>query len=56
MLFLMMVLKRFNFSFTPPPTRGSGKERIQGKWTSFKRFFETTPIYVVWKWAIQFTG
>ena len=32
-LFLMMVLKCFNLPSSPPPTRGSGKERIQGKWT-----------------------
>jgi hypothetical protein len=28
-LLLMMVLKHFNFPFNLPPTRGSGKERIQ---------------------------
>jgi hypothetical protein len=32
-LLLMMVLKCFNRPSSPPPTRGSGKERIQGKWT-----------------------
>ena len=32
-LFLMMVLKCFNFPCSPPPTRGSGKARIQWKWT-----------------------
>jgi hypothetical protein len=30
-LFLMMVLKYFNLPLSPPPTRGSGKERIQWK-------------------------
>lgn len=29
----MTVLKRFNLPSSPPPTRGSGKERIQGKRT-----------------------
>jgi hypothetical protein len=29
---LMMVFKHFNLPFSPPPTRGSGKERIQGNW------------------------
>lgn len=28
-----MVLKCFNLPSSPPPTRGSGKERIQVKWT-----------------------
>jgi hypothetical protein len=28
-LLLMMVLKGFNFPFSPPPTRGSGKERME---------------------------
>ena len=27
---LMMVLKHFNLPFSPPPTRGSGKERVLG--------------------------
>ena len=39
-----------------PPTRGSGKERIWGKWTCLERFFGATPICVVWKSAVQFTG
>lgn len=30
---LMMVLKCFNIPFIPPPTRGSRKDRILGKWT-----------------------
>ena len=28
-----MVLKHFNFPCSPPPSRGSGEERIWGKWT-----------------------
>jgi hypothetical protein len=28
-LFLTMVLKHFNLPWSPPPTRGSGKERIR---------------------------
>jgi hypothetical protein len=54
-LFLMMIIKCFNLSCNPPPTRGSGKERIQGKWTSVERFFGATPICVVWKPAVHFT-
>jgi hypothetical protein len=52
----MMVLKCFNLPCNPPPTKGSGKERIQGKWTGLERFFGTTPVYVIWKSAVQFTG
>ena len=29
----MMVLKCFNLPSSPPPTRGSEKERMWGKWT-----------------------
>lgn len=29
----MKVIKHFNLPSSPPPTRDSGKERIQGKWT-----------------------
>jgi hypothetical protein len=54
-LFLMMVLKHFNIPCSPPPTRGSGKERIQGKWTCLERFFGATPICVVWKSAARST-
>jgi hypothetical protein len=35
----MMVLKYFNLPFSPPPNRGNGKEKIQGKWASLKIFF-----------------
>ena len=52
----MVVLKLFSLPFNPPPTRGSGKERIQGKWTCLERFFGATPVCVVWKSAVQFTG
>ena len=55
-LFLMVVRKCFNLPCNLPLTRGSGKERIQGKWTCLERFFGTTPICVVWKSAVQFTG
>ena len=51
----MMVLKCFKLSFSLLPTRGSGKERIQGKWTCLERFFGAAPVCVVWKSAIQFT-
>jgi hypothetical protein len=52
----MIVLKCFNLPFTPPLTRGSGKERIRGKWTCLERFFGATPVCVVWKLAFQFIG
>jgi hypothetical protein len=52
----MMVLKHFNLSASPPPTRGGGKEKIQGKWTCLEKFFRAAPICVVWKSAVQFTG
>ena len=52
----MVVLKRFNLSCSPLPTRGIGKERIWGKWTCLERFFGATLICVVWKSAVQFTG
>jgi hypothetical protein len=52
----MMILKHFNLSSSPPPTRASGKERIWGKWICFKRFFGATYVCVVWKSAVQFTG
>jgi hypothetical protein len=55
-LFLIMVLKHFNLPSSPPPTKGSRKERIWGKWTCLERFFGATPICVVWKLAVQFTG
>jgi hypothetical protein len=52
----MMVLKCFNLPSSPPPTRGSRKERILGKWTCLERFFGATPTCVVWKFSVQFTG
>jgi hypothetical protein len=52
----MIVLKCFNLSCNPPPTRNSRKERIQGKWTCLERSFGATPVWVVWKSAVQFTG
>ena len=52
----MMALKCFNLPFSPPPTRGSEKERIQGKWTCLERFFGATSFCVVWKSAVEFTG
>jgi hypothetical protein len=43
-----MVLKSRNLTFNPPPTTSSSrKEKIQGKWTCFKRLFGTTPVYIV---------
>ena len=54
-LFLMMVLKRCNLPCSSVPTRGSGKERIWGKWTCLERFFGAMPVCVVWKSAVQFT-
>jgi hypothetical protein len=52
----MMVLQCFNLPFSPPPTRGSGKERIWKQWVYLERFFGTTPVCVVWKPEVQFTG
>jgi hypothetical protein len=52
----MMVLKCFNSPFSLPLTRGSGKERIWGKWTYSERFFGATLICVVWKSSVQFIG
>jgi hypothetical protein len=40
----MMVLKRFNFLF-----KGYGGKCLE-------RFFGATPICVLWKLAVQFTG
>jgi hypothetical protein len=33
----MIVLKCFNLPFNSPPTKGTGKEKIWGKWTSLER-------------------
>jgi hypothetical protein len=52
----MMVLKCFSLPSSPPPSRGSGKERIQEKWTCLERFFGEPSICIVWKSAVQFTG
>jgi hypothetical protein len=41
-LFLMMVLKHFNYPCSPSAIRGSGKERIRGKWAPLERFFGAT--------------
>jgi hypothetical protein len=51
-----MVLKCFDLPASPPPTRGSGKEKIQEKWTCLERFFGAAAICVAWKSAVQFTG
>jgi hypothetical protein len=51
----MMVLKYFNLPYNLSPTRDSGKEKIQGKWTCLERFFGATTACVVWKSAVQFT-
>jgi hypothetical protein len=52
----MMVLKHFNLPCNPPPNKGSGKERIQGKWARLEKSFGATPVHVIWKLAVQFTG
>jgi hypothetical protein len=52
----MMVLKCFNFPFSPPPTRGSGKERVQGKWTCLEKFFGVTFVCFIWESSVQFTN
>jgi hypothetical protein len=44
-----MVLKCFNLTFSPLPTRGNAKERIWGKWICLGRLFGKTPVCVVWK-------
>ena len=36
---LMKVLKHCNLPFSPPPTRGSGREKIQEKWTCLEKIF-----------------
>jgi hypothetical protein len=51
-----MILKWLILPCTPPPTRGSQKERIEGKWTCLKRLFEAIPVCVVWKSVVQFSG
>jgi hypothetical protein len=51
-LLLMKVLKFFNLPCSPTST----KERILGKWTCLERLFGATPVWVVWKSAVQFTG
>jgi hypothetical protein len=52
----MMVLKLLKLPSSPPLARSSGKERICGEWTYLEMFFGATPVCVVWKSAIQFTG
>jgi hypothetical protein len=55
----MIILKCFNIPWSPPPTRGRGKERMLGvvwKFTCLKRFFGAAPNTVGWKSAVQFTG
>jgi hypothetical protein len=51
----MLALKHFNLPCNLPPTRGSGKERILGKWTCLERFFGATPVFVFWKSEVQVT-
>jgi hypothetical protein len=43
---LMMVLKCFNLPPSPPSTRGSGKERIWGKWSCLEMVLGANPICV----------
>jgi hypothetical protein len=52
----MIALKCLNLLVCPPPTRDSGKERIQEKWTCLERFFGATAVCVVWKSSVQFIG
>lgn len=42
-LFLMVALKCFNLPCSPPPNRGSKKERIQEKVDLLEKFFEQLP-------------
>jgi hypothetical protein len=49
-----MVLTCFNLPCSPPPTRGSRKERIQGRWTCLERFFGATLTCVVRKSGSSF--
>ena len=49
-----MVPTCFNLPCSPPPTRGSGKERIQGRCTCLETVFGATPTYVVWKSGSSF--
>lgn len=53
-LFLWMVLKHFNFSCSPPPTRDVGKKGWGGDGP--ERFFGATLVCVVWKSEVPFTG
>ena len=50
-----MVLKCFNIPYSPPPTR-QWERKDMGKWTYLERFFEATPVCVVWKSVVQFSG
>jgi hypothetical protein len=54
----MTILKHFNLPCSPPSTRGNGKERSGGgeEWAYLERFFGATPVCVVWKSTVQFTG
>jgi hypothetical protein len=56
----MVVLKHFNLPASPPPTRGSGKERIQcSRWRDGlveKWFFGVTPVCIVRGSSVQFPG
>jgi hypothetical protein len=55
--FLMMVLKYFNIPFSPPEVvEKKGYGWGGGKWTCLETFFGTTPICIVWKSTVQFTG
>ena len=52
----MMALKNFNLSCSPPPTRGSGNEMLQGKCACLQIFFGATSICIVQKSAVQYKG
>ena len=53
----MMVLKCFSLPSRPPPTRGSEKERIWGKWACLGiGFFGANSVCAVRKSVVGLTG
>jgi hypothetical protein len=52
----MMVLKGFRLSSHSPPTRDSGKEKIQGKWACLAVLLWSKFHRGVRKLVVQFTG
>jgi hypothetical protein len=49
----MVVLKCFNLPCSPPPTT---EKKDMGEVDLFRKFFGETPICVVWKSEVLFTG